>query len=194
MDIPWGSAEALKFITNVGLITSDGPHGPNIMAAEWTHHVSYSPGLITVCFGPNRTTLENIRATKKFGVSLAANDQNVISSVAGGAKGMDTDKINALHELGFRFYTGKTGLIMVEGATLNAECKVINEIQLGDHTMVVGEVIEMRVNSKEPLAYHQGKYWMLEKNIEKPSDKEQERISAIVEKHRKKTVLEKQKY
>jgi flavin reductase (DIM6/NTAB) family NADH-FMN oxidoreductase RutF len=173
----------------VGLITSDGPHGPNIMAAEWTHHVSYSPGLIAVCFGPNRTTLENIRATKKFGVSLAANAQNVISSVAGGAKGMSTDKINALRELGFKFYKGKTGLLMVEDAALNAECKVINEIQLGDHTMVVGEVVEMKISNKEPIAYHQGKYWMLNTNVQKPSDKEREIITNVVEKHRKKTLI-----
>ena len=38
----------VQFLTNVGLITSDGPYGPNVMAAEWTHHISYSPGLIAV--------------------------------------------------------------------------------------------------------------------------------------------------
>ena len=41
MDIPWGSEGTRKFVTNVGLITSDDPHGNNIMAAEWTHLVSY---------------------------------------------------------------------------------------------------------------------------------------------------------
>lgn len=194
MDIPWGSDAAFKFVTNVGLITSDGPHGPNIMAAEWTHHVSYSPGLIAVCFGPNRTTLENIRATKKFGVSLTATDQTVASSVAGGTKGFQHNKIAALKELGFRFYTGKTGLLMVEDAALNAECKVIKEIQLGDHMMVVGEVVEMKASNKEPIAYHQGRYWILNTNVKKPSDEERERIASITEKHKKKIVLEKQKY
>ncbi len=29
MDIPWGSEAAKKFITNVGLITSNGPFGHN---------------------------------------------------------------------------------------------------------------------------------------------------------------------
>ena len=54
MDLPWGDDCSKKFVTNVGLITSDGPHGPNIMACEWTHHVSYSPGLIAVCIGPEK--------------------------------------------------------------------------------------------------------------------------------------------
>ena len=51
MDIKYGGPEARRFITNVGLITSNGPLGHNIMACEWTHQVSYSPGLITVCIG-----------------------------------------------------------------------------------------------------------------------------------------------
>jgi hypothetical protein len=29
MDIPWGSEPARKFATNVGLITTDGPNGPD---------------------------------------------------------------------------------------------------------------------------------------------------------------------
>jgi hypothetical protein len=32
-----------KFITNVGLITSNGPFGADVMGCEWTHHVSYNP-------------------------------------------------------------------------------------------------------------------------------------------------------
>ena len=189
MDIPWGSEAAFKFVTNVGLITSDGPHGPNVMAAEWTHHISYSPGLIAVCFGANRTTLDNIRAAKKFGISLAASDQNLISSVAGTTKGKEIDKISALKELGFKFYEGKSGILMVNGAALNAECRVVEEIQLGDHTMVVGEVIELKIGDKEPIAYHQGKYGMLDTNVQKPSNAESEKISAIIESHRKKIVV-----
>ncbi|MBI2110294.1 hypothetical protein HYT51_00760, partial [Candidatus Woesearchaeota archaeon] len=46
VDLPWGDPRTIKFVTNVGLITSTGPHGDNVMSAEWTHQVSYSPGLI----------------------------------------------------------------------------------------------------------------------------------------------------
>ena len=186
MNIPWASAGAFKFVTNVGLITSDGPHGPNIMSAEWTHQVSYNPGLIAVCLGPNKATTENIQKAKKFGVNIAAVDQNVIASVSGGSTGKEVNKISALKELGFTFYTGKNGLLLVEGAALNAECKLFQEIPLGDHSMFVGEVTELNITKKEPLAYHQGKYWKLTETIPKPSDKERERMMKIVEKYRKK--------
>src|SRR3989338_8642094 len=104
MDIQWGSEGAHKFTTNVGLITSNGPHGNNIMAAEWTHQVSYSPGLIMVNVGFDKATEENIKRSKEFGISLAAADQSIVSSVAGGSSGKEVDKIAVLKDLGVEFY------------------------------------------------------------------------------------------
>ena len=31
MDLPWGDEKTIQFITNVGLITTKGPFGDNIM-------------------------------------------------------------------------------------------------------------------------------------------------------------------
>ena len=102
MDLPWGDSRSNQFVTNVGLITSNGPYGNDIMAAEWTHHVSYKPGLIAVCINPKDATHANIEKTKEFGVSLCASDQNVLSSISGGYSGKNYDKIEALKEIGFK--------------------------------------------------------------------------------------------
>ena len=96
MDLPWGDSRSNQFVTNVGLITSNGPYGHNIMAAEWTHQISYEPGLIAVCINPRDATHANIAKTKEFGVNLCVSDQNVMSSVAGGNSGKSVDKISAL--------------------------------------------------------------------------------------------------
>ena len=82
LDLPWNSEISNRFITNVGLITSDGHFGSNVMACEWTYHISYRPGLIAVCIRPNDATHENIRQTKEFGVNRCSTDQSVMSSVA----------------------------------------------------------------------------------------------------------------
>lgn len=185
MDLPWGDERSNKFITNVGLITSDGPLGHDVMACEWTHHVSYNPGLIVVCIRPNDATHENIIKTKEFGVNLCSTDQSIMSSVAGGYSGKNYDKIASLKELGFEFYkASRIKAPMVKGAALNAECTLVNKFDLGDHTMFVGEVIEASGNS-EPLAYHGGRYWIMNINVQKPSQDERERIRKIVEKYRK---------
>ena len=187
MDISWGSKESKKFITNVGLITTNGKIGNNIMAAEWTHHVSYSPGLIAVCISKmNQATTLNIRESKQFGVSLSSLNQTVISSIAGSSSGKDTDKIKALKELGFKFYNGKKiNVLMVKDAALNVECKLIKEIELGSHTIFIGEAIEISSSDIEPLAYNGGKYGAIEFNIQNPSDQEREKYLRILEKHKK---------
>lgn len=174
MDLPWGSETSHVFVTNVGLITTDGPNGPDIMSAEWTHHISYSPGLIGICLKTSEATYENVMASKEFGVNIAASDQNIFTSIAGGPSGYKVDKIKALQELGCKFYAAKKiKPLMVEGACLNAECKVINIVPCGDHVMFIGEVLEAtRHMEKTPLIYHGGKYWRLGEGIPKPTSEE----------------------
>jgi flavin reductase (DIM6/NTAB) family NADH-FMN oxidoreductase RutF len=155
------------------------------MACEWTHHISYQPGLIAVSLGHTKATVENIRTTKEFGVNLCASDQSILASVAGGYTGSMYDKVNALKEIGFEFYKAKKiNSLMVKGAALNIECRLYKEITLGDHITFVGEVVEASNNpDKVPLAYHKGKYWAMDKNLVKPSMEERERIKKVVEKH-----------
>ena len=75
---------------------------------------------------------------------------------------------------------------MIKGASVNIECKLIKEIALGDHTTFVGEIIEASNNpEKAPLAYHAGKYFVMNTTVAQPSDGERERIRKIVEKHKK---------
>ncbi len=186
MGLEYGSPAARKFITNVGLITSDGPWGPNIMAAEWTHQISYDPGLIAVFPKPSRATAENIQKTKVFGVSIAAVDQNVISSIAGGKTGKEVDKIAALRELGFEFYPAKKiKVLMVKGAAANIECKLVKSIKLGDHVMFVGGALEVSASEKEAIAYHGGKYFELGGRIEKPPQEVMDKIERVLHKHKK---------
>ncbi|MDX1373271.1 MAG: flavin reductase family protein [Nitrososphaeraceae archaeon] len=186
MDLPWNDPRSNKFATTIGLITSNGPNEQNIMACEWTHHLSYNPGLIAVSLGPTKATVENIRTSKEFGVNLCASDQSVLSSVAGGYSGSNYNKIEALKQLGFQFYDAyKIKTLMVKGASLNVECKLFQEITFGDHIMFIGEVIDARHNQeKNSLIYHDGKYWSLQQSI-KPNQKEREKISQILERYRK---------
>lgn len=182
MDLPWGDEISVKFITNVGLITTDGPIGPNVMACEWTHHISYKPGLIAVCIHQRDATDKNIEATKEFGVNLCSTDQSVMASVAGGYTGKKHNKVDALKKLGFEFYEAKKiKPPMIKGASVNIECKLFKKMKLGSHIMFVGEVVEASNNpGKEPLAYHKGKYWIIDKNVEKPSDEERERTKKTI--------------
>ncbi len=187
MDLAWNDERTRRFVTNVGLITSRGPIGDNVMAAEWTHHISYAPSLMSVHLSLKDATVENIRATKVFGINLAASDQATLVSVAGNNSGREVDKIAALKELGFSFYPAKKiDCLMVEGAAMNAECEVLEEKQLGDHIMFVGRVVEISADAeKEPLVYHNGKFWHLGERVSKPPEPELKRIEEVVRKHKR---------
>ncbi len=182
MDLPWGDERTKKFVTNVGVITSNGHYQNDIMACEWTHHVSYSPGLIAVCIRANDATHANISSKEEFGVNICSSDQNILSSIAGNYSGKDTDKIGALKELGFKFFKAKKiNVLMVQGAAMNAECRLFKKIELGDHTTFVGEIVELYpLNNKAPLVYHAQKYWKFGTQIKKPSKKEMEKIKEII--------------
>ncbi|HYG00086.1 MAG TPA: flavin reductase family protein [Candidatus Saccharimonadales bacterium] len=186
MDLPWGDPRSNKFATSIGLITSNGPHGHDIMACEWTHHLSYRPGLVAVSLGPTKATVKNIRTSKGFGINLCATDQTIIASVAGGYSGKVYDKINALKDIGFQFYQANSiDVLMVKGASLNVECKLFREVTFGDHVMLIGEVSEAIHNTdKESLIYNNGKYWSLQ-SIAKPNEETRQSIKDILEKHKK---------
>lgn len=175
-----------KFITNVGLITSKGPIGNNIMACEWTHHISYSPGKIAVCIKKtNNETTQNIRDSKVFGISLCAADQGIIPLVAGRNKGTAVDKIAVLQELGVSFHQGKEiDVLLVSEASMNAELRLIEEIDTGSHTMFIGEVIAASTTEKDSLAYTKANMGTVAP-IERFSEEKMQEVEKIIEKNKK---------
>ena len=187
MNLQWNDRRTRQFITNVGLITSDGPYGPDVMTAEWTHHISYSPSLIAVNIRGQDATAHNIIESKEFGVNLASEEQNVVSSICGRYSGRDVDKMAVLKGMDVKFYNGnKIKTPMVSGCAMNAECKLQRYEEIGDHIMFVGEVLEITADENiKPLIYHNGKYWMLSENIEKSSADVLTKIEKLVEQFKK---------
>ena len=175
-----------KFVTNVGLITSNGPYGNNIMSAEWTYKISSQPFLMMICIGYEDATFTNIKESKEFGVNIAASDQNVVASISGNHSGKEVDKIILLKELGVQFYkAGTIDVLMVKDAAMNVECRLKEMIEIGDHCLFIGEVQSISSNEKEPLTYFNGKFFNLGAKIEKPGPQTLEKINTLVERFRK---------
>jgi flavin reductase (DIM6/NTAB) family NADH-FMN oxidoreductase RutF len=187
MDLQWNDRRTRQFVTNVGLITSNGSYGPNVMSAEWTHHMSYSPSLIAVNIRGHDATAHNIIESKEFGVNLASQDQNLISSISGRYSGTDVDKISLLKEMGVKFYNAvKIKTVMISDCAMNAECKLVRHEAIGDHIMFIGEILNISADENAiPLVYHNGKYWRLSEIVEKPTADILKRIEELAEKYKK---------
>jgi flavin reductase (DIM6/NTAB) family NADH-FMN oxidoreductase RutF len=90
--------------------------------------------------------------------------------VAGNYTAKNIDKIGLLKELSFEFYPAKTmDLLMVAGACMSAECKLVEIIELGDHPLLIGEIENITATDKQPLSYFQGKYHKVGEEIQKPN-------------------------
>lgn len=158
-----------KLASTVGLITSEGLLGPNIMAAEWTFQISKKPWLMAISISSKSLTAENIIQTGKFGISIASEHQNILTSVSGNYSGRDVNKIMALQSLDFSFFlSGVNQVLLVSGSSMSFDCTLIQRLNLGNHTLFVGEVKESYGSPFEPLMYHEGAYYSLGNPIKKP--------------------------
>jgi flavin reductase (DIM6/NTAB) family NADH-FMN oxidoreductase RutF len=154
------------FATGLSMITSRGPDGPNIMAAEWVIQISYNPMLIGIFIHEGSQTRRNIEKTKEFGVNVASQGQTTEISVAGGYSGSEIDKIKIKNVFKI-IKPQKIKTPMIAGCTINAECRLVRKEKLGDHVMLVGKVIYIKHDdSKSPLIYHKGRYCGLNSAVE----------------------------
>lgn len=144
------------FATTVALITTTGTRGPNVMAAEWTMQISYDPMLVAV-FVHRSPTYRNLLEKRAFGVNIASDDQAELVNLAGGYSAKELDKLSIPGA--FSTCPGTTGIPMVKGCALNAECRVTRIHRVGDHIMVVGRVVGARYDEEKfPLIYTRGNY------------------------------------
>ena len=145
------------FTTTCALLTTDGPDGPNVMAAEWTFQVSYQPFLILVSIDPGNRTHDMILAAKEFGVNLVAEPQIAAMAFAGHYSKADTDKLAS--DAFATFPAKRIRAPMIRDALLNAECRLVAHYPMGDHTAFLGEVVEFSVDpEKPPIVLHRGSH------------------------------------
>jgi len=154
------------FTTGISLVTSFGPHGQNIMAAEWTMQISYTPMLIAIFVHEGNPTFENIKKTKEFGINVASEDQTMSVNIAGGYSRTEINKLK-IKDAFYTLPSRKISVPMIAGCTINAECKLVTMRKIGDHVMIVGKVVEISHNeTKKPLLYHLGRYFRIGSIIE----------------------------
>jgi len=147
-----------SLITSVALITSRGRNGPNVMSAEWTFQVSYRPMRLIILIHQEEATHENILYSREFGANFLSDDQAALANLAGHYTGKEVNKLSS--QL-FQTYPAKSIQVpMIEGCFLNAECKIAQVLETGDHTMFLGDVVDALHNpGKNPLLYSQRGFW-----------------------------------
>lgn len=122
------------------LVTSLDKNGrPNAMGVAWVTRTSFDPFLILISIDHRRYSYEGIQMHKEFVVNYPSIDQSDAALICGKKSGRDGDKIklaglNLVDSVGVKVPT-------IEGVTVAFECKVVDQLETGDHTIFVGKVV-----------------------------------------------------
>ncbi len=123
----------------VGTYGADGR--PNIMNAAWGGIASSKPPCISVSLREATLTFHNIRQAGAFTVNIPSEKYLREADFVGMVSGREYDKFEET-----RLTPEKSQLVdapIVKEFPYALECKLVKQVDLGSHTMFIGEIVGM---------------------------------------------------
>ena len=138
-------AKPIAYPTPVFLVGSYDTNGnANVMNATWGGLCSSNPPSVAVSIRPSRHTFDNIISQQAFTINIPPTKLAVAADYFGLVSGRDEDKI------------AQSGLTIEPAEHVNApiicecplvlECRLLATHELGVHTQIVGEIIDVKVD------------------------------------------------
>lgn len=139
-----------QFATGVTVVaTLDSEGNPRGLTVSSFCSVSLDPPLVLVCVDNRSETHAGFLASKLFGVSVLAEDQQEVSRRFA-SLGADRNA--------FEFARGPHGAPLVPKALAGIECALYAAHEGGDHRIYLGEVLSLEARPGRPLVYHASGY------------------------------------
>lgn len=107
---------------------------------SWFSQCSFKPPLVMAGIRRDSQSHAMVLASGVFSVNLLDKGQKPVAQDFLKHARAEGDRLN-----GHRYHLGKTGCPILEEAAAWLECRVEHDFQHGDHTVVVGEVVEAGV-------------------------------------------------
>jgi 3-hydroxy-9,10-secoandrosta-1,3,5(10)-triene-9,17-dione monooxygenase reductase component len=139
------------FASGVTVVTAIRPDGPIGFTCQSFSSLSLDPPLIA--FAPSRTstTWPRLRDVGRFCVNVLAEDQSHLSQQFARS---GTDKY-----AGVAWARSPHGSPVLDGVVAWIDSEVWAEYEGGDHTIVVGRVLDLGADpARSPLVFHRGSY------------------------------------
>ena len=140
-----------NFATGITVVTTREINGlPRGLTVNSFTSVSLDPVLVLVCFDKKLSSLDAFQHSKRFGVSVLADNQEDVSRLF--AK-KDTERPASL------YFEGKLGMPLLKNSLAVMECDTVEIYPGGDHWIFLGEVKHADVlQAAQPLLFFCGKY------------------------------------
>ena len=142
------------FATGVTVITTkDKDGGPNGLTANAFMSLSLNPPLILISVDKGATCYTCFEPHNGFTVNFLSEEQEDISRRFA-TKGIDKFA-------GLKWKEGSNGAAILDGVLGHVECKITQCYDGGDHTIVLGEILNVNATGERPLLFFKGKYQRL---------------------------------
>jgi flavin reductase (DIM6/NTAB) family NADH-FMN oxidoreductase RutF len=140
-----------NYPTGVTVVTTKDENGtPLGLTVNSFASVSIDPLMILWSIDKRVGSYEEFVKTDKFAVHVLADNQGDICSLFA-MKG--TDRFGSCE-----WNTSEHGLPIIAGALGVLQCKTFKTVEAGDHMILIGEVIDIVSENKDPLLYHRRKF------------------------------------
>jgi len=137
------------------IVGSTGEGGPNGMMGDWVTQVSFKPRLISAAIEIDAHTLANIRATGNFTLNFLSEGLEGMNLARQFAAPYKASKIGGPAALGVRsklapnaYRSSREGCPILHAAMAWLECRAIQFVPVGDHTLVIGQVTDGEMKSE----------------------------------------------
>ena len=138
-----------RFATGVTIVTCNGPDGPMGITANSFASLSLDPPLVLWSPAKSSRRYEAFVNATEFAIHIASFDQldlcRDFAKSAGGSSDTDWKK-------------AATGCPYLEGGVARFMCKQYATFDGGDHTIIVGKVVDFQATEGSPLIFSNGKY------------------------------------
>lgn len=140
--------KALRMITyGLFVATSHDDSGPAAGAINWISQSSFTPPLVMVAFKADSALHRAVANSRRFIVHVVGKDQKDLASAFFRGAELSGDRLN-----GYLIESSPNGIPLLIDPPAWFECRVLNDVRGGDHTVFVAEVIEAGVRrDAEPL-------------------------------------------
>lgn len=139
-----------KFATGVTVVTTPADNGIHGMTANAFMSVSLDPPLVLVSVDKRANTHRHIPVAKCFGVNILRYDQRDISNHFAGKVDLDVERKVT--------YTHIDNIPVMTDCLASIACRLWAKYDGGDHSLFVGEVVDLNVNGGDPLLFFQSSY------------------------------------
>jgi len=135
-----GAAEAVGRIpSGVSILTACDSDASTGMLASWVQQAAFEPLAVSVCVRLGRPILEMIEASGVFALNPVPEASGALFRHFGKGFGPGEDAFEGLEVERTAYGVRLTGALAYLG------CRVINTVDVGDHRLIVGDVVEGRV-------------------------------------------------